>query len=663
MCLPIVAMARVVASTLHSCITWFFSTPDITKMSAQVETNGNNDFVLPPRKKPKVSELPLSSAKRTSIDSLLHTFKKKGAFDDVRKKTWAQWEEGSKDKLVKSLETFTDAEIERDAVKYLGKDRRLALPLLEGAAARADVYAGTQQEIEDYISSSMAAAEVMFREIRRMEIGEDAAREEQMLGARSDEDYAADAKVRQQEREAKHKEELKIQKKKETELRKQELMEQMAKHQADILKERARLEREQKRQAERNAFRKREEERKNERQKQIKEEREKKEKEREAEQKKQEEERAARKKKEEEEEAKRLEELATQAILRESQRMQDKPARRERDRSEDAAPPSHREFAPEKRASSLRDPPQEPRRDYRRSPTPPSHRRSSRRDERDRPQTHESRTTRHQEESVAREARLRAISAERRSWQQGQQEKARKERDQADDRVKREPTSVHDAASVHVKRESTSVRDTASVRARSRSPVRVKRERSRSPLPRSDRYRDTRARSRTRSPRRYRDSDYSPPRRRRSRSRSPGGNIDRYMPSSSSRRGAGDRYTGGRDRDDDRYSTRDRGGDRGDDHYSTRDRDRDRSRDRDRVRNHDRDRDYDRDRRRPRDSRAYDEPSAKEIDRYIPTSSRLQDEGQVSIGPSARSGVKRERSRSRSRERDARSVHNIILHY
>ena len=38
------------------------------------------DPELPPRKKPKISELPLSSAQRSSIDGMLHTFKKKGEF-------------------------------------------------------------------------------------------------------------------------------------------------------------------------------------------------------------------------------------------------------------------------------------------------------------------------------------------------------------------------------------------------------------------------------------------------------------------------------------------------------------------------------------------------------------------------------------------------------
>jgi hypothetical protein len=49
---------------------------------------------LPPRKKLKLSDLPLTQAKRTAIDGLLHTFKKKGEFDSIRKKAFAQFNEG-----------------------------------------------------------------------------------------------------------------------------------------------------------------------------------------------------------------------------------------------------------------------------------------------------------------------------------------------------------------------------------------------------------------------------------------------------------------------------------------------------------------------------------------------------------------------------------------
>lgn len=48
----------------------------------------------PIRRKPQVSELPISSAKRSTVDGLLHVFKKKGEFDSLRKKVYAQFEEG-----------------------------------------------------------------------------------------------------------------------------------------------------------------------------------------------------------------------------------------------------------------------------------------------------------------------------------------------------------------------------------------------------------------------------------------------------------------------------------------------------------------------------------------------------------------------------------------
>jgi hypothetical protein len=49
---------------------------------------------MPPRKRPRVADLPLSSSKRESIDALLHTFKKKGEFDQLRRKAYAQFDQG-----------------------------------------------------------------------------------------------------------------------------------------------------------------------------------------------------------------------------------------------------------------------------------------------------------------------------------------------------------------------------------------------------------------------------------------------------------------------------------------------------------------------------------------------------------------------------------------
>lgn len=46
----------------------------------------------PVRRKIKTSELPLSSATRTAIESLSHKFKKKGGYDAIRKQVWGQLE-------------------------------------------------------------------------------------------------------------------------------------------------------------------------------------------------------------------------------------------------------------------------------------------------------------------------------------------------------------------------------------------------------------------------------------------------------------------------------------------------------------------------------------------------------------------------------------------
>ena len=62
-------------------------------MATDVVMSGmdGDDFELPPRKKPKISDLPLSSTHRASIDGMLHTFKKKGEFDALRKKAFQQY--------------------------------------------------------------------------------------------------------------------------------------------------------------------------------------------------------------------------------------------------------------------------------------------------------------------------------------------------------------------------------------------------------------------------------------------------------------------------------------------------------------------------------------------------------------------------------------------
>ena len=191
-----------------------------------------SDFQLPPRKKPKTSDLPLSSAQRASIEGMLHTFKKKGDFDSLRKKAFQQYNESAQRGMFEaSLRKFTSDEIDREPVKYLRPDRRLAAPLLEGSAARAEVYEKSQADVEAYIEQYLAKAEQTLREIRRKEIGESAAAEEQARGNKSEEAYAAEVEVRRQERAKKHEEAEKVRLKKEASERKKKELEALKKKQ------------------------------------------------------------------------------------------------------------------------------------------------------------------------------------------------------------------------------------------------------------------------------------------------------------------------------------------------------------------------------------------------------------------------------------------------
>ncbi|CAK3858160.1 C-type lectin [Lecanosticta acicola] len=299
------------------------------------------DAELPPRKKPKISELPLSSAQRSSIDGMLHTFKKKGEFDALRKKAFQQYNESAQRGMFEaSLRTFASNEIERDSLKYLRPDRRIAEPLLEGAAARADMYSKTEQDINAYIDQYVANAEQKLREIRRQEIGAEAAEAEMRNGSKSEDAYAAEAEQRRQQRARQHVEDEKKRKKLEAQERKKKQLEELKKKQAALQKETERLQREQKRRSEREAWKAAEKERERERIKKYNEEREKAKKEAEERDKALQEERERRQMERDEREAKRLEAEALEQLLREGQEMTDKSRRPELERSESMEPPA-----------------------------------------------------------------------------------------------------------------------------------------------------------------------------------------------------------------------------------------------------------------------------------------------------------------------------------
>lgn len=44
----------------------------------------------------KTDDLPLSAAQHAAVDKLLHSFKKKGSYDNIRKTIWAEFNDGVK---------------------------------------------------------------------------------------------------------------------------------------------------------------------------------------------------------------------------------------------------------------------------------------------------------------------------------------------------------------------------------------------------------------------------------------------------------------------------------------------------------------------------------------------------------------------------------------
>lgn len=82
-----------------------------------------------------------------------------------------------------------EREIERTPA-LLSKDRRIAAPLVEGAAERSDVYRTAQKHVREFMEALRGVAEEKMREIRRAKVGEARAAEEQEKGSKTEEEYA-----------------------------------------------------------------------------------------------------------------------------------------------------------------------------------------------------------------------------------------------------------------------------------------------------------------------------------------------------------------------------------------------------------------------------------------------------------------------------------------
>lgn len=170
----------------------------------------DTEMHVEPRKRFKATDLPLSSTQRSAIDGLLHTFKKSGEFDAIRKNVYSQFDASeAKNTLTTALTGLAEAELDRNP-SLLSKDRRQAAPLVEGAVERSDIYRGAEENVDAFVENYIQAAEVKLREFRRKDIGDDAAGHEEQLGSKTDEDYMNESSRRRRSLEKRREDEAEL---------------------------------------------------------------------------------------------------------------------------------------------------------------------------------------------------------------------------------------------------------------------------------------------------------------------------------------------------------------------------------------------------------------------------------------------------------------------
>ncbi|PYH99312.1 hypothetical protein BO71DRAFT_369178, partial [Aspergillus ellipticus CBS 707.79] len=209
------------------------------------------------RKKFKTDELPLSAAQHTAIENLLHSFKKRGGFDTIRKKIWSEFHDGEgKVEFTNLLVELAEKEIDREP-GLLSRGRGKAATLIEGAVDRSDVYKSVEHALDALASNHLPAILDLVREIRRDDIGEERANQEEKAGNKTDEDYDLEVKAKRDLREEAWQEEVRKQ---------QEAEEEEARKKAEEDRKRRELER-QKEEEERARRRERDEQRREEQRK------------------------------------------------------------------------------------------------------------------------------------------------------------------------------------------------------------------------------------------------------------------------------------------------------------------------------------------------------------------------------------------------------------
>ncbi|KAI9883490.1 MAG: hypothetical protein M1823_004736 [Watsoniomyces obsoletus] len=175
---------------------------------ADPKKGGLGDTSQKPRRKFKLSELPLSTASRSAIDGLVVTTKKKGDFDWLRKTVWSNLlESQAKAAFSASLTNLAESEIERDP-SLLSRDRGKAATLIEGAVDRTNIYKTIEADIDALIQANLGHVEAAIRQIREQDVGVEVAAKEKEAGSKTEEDYAREAEARRAERQKIRDEEL-----------------------------------------------------------------------------------------------------------------------------------------------------------------------------------------------------------------------------------------------------------------------------------------------------------------------------------------------------------------------------------------------------------------------------------------------------------------------
>ncbi|EAT76592.2 hypothetical protein SNOG_16013 [Parastagonospora nodorum SN15] len=157
----------------------------------------------------------------------------------------------AKDDLLTSLKDLVETETDRNP-HLLSKDPRMATTLIEGAGERINIYGNIMNTVSSLLDNLIKEQGLpKMREYRALEIGAEAAAEEEQRGSKTEEEWAAEAETRRKEREAIREKELEHQRQIEREERAKKEERKRREKEQDEAREKARQEEKERRRKER----------------------------------------------------------------------------------------------------------------------------------------------------------------------------------------------------------------------------------------------------------------------------------------------------------------------------------------------------------------------------------------------------------------------------